>query len=218
MNCSSYCGCNPLYDAMFDKQYALSELKRYNKKGMRKETKMLFDALKTLSAKRSVTEIGSGIGILAINLTKTGVSKYTGTELSQFSLETAKKLVEEENLQKKITFIPQNLIENPKSLKPSSIILSDKVICCYPDMESFMHTTLSKAKKYYAIVHPKENIFTKTGSYIANRLLQFTKRKGFKTYIHSTKRIQEIISSYGFNKIFHGQTFIWEIFVYEKSQ
>lgn len=210
------CGCNEFYGTMFDEQYAISEFKRFKKKGLRKETKILFNALKNLVREKSITEIGSGIGVLAIGLVKAGASKYICTELSPFSRNTAQRLFEEENLQKKITLLSENLIENKKNFKPSDIVVSDKVVCCYFDMESFMQSTVSKAKKYYAIVYPKENIITKLGSSISNRLLRFTKRKGFRSYIHSVKRIQELISSYGFKEIFHGDTFIWEIHLYEK--
>jgi predicted RNA methylase len=208
--------CNyDAYDAVFSEKSAKKELKKYKKKGLGKETKILYELLKPKVSGISVVELGSGIGTLAVNLTIAGASKYYGSEISGPSLKMAKVLVKEEGLDGKIVFSDKDLVEN--DFEKSDLVLSDKVVCCYPYMEKFVNASVSHAKRYYAIVYPKDNLFTKGMFKFANFFMQFTKRKGFKVYLHDTKKINEIIESYGFKRTSKGETFIMEILVFEKT-
>ena len=84
-------------------------------------------------------------------------------------------------------------------------------------MEKFIHSTASSAGNYYGIVYPKETIPAKLFVGIMAILLRLTPARGFRPYIHSTKKIREIVTSYNFKKIFHAKTIVWEILVFEKD-
>ena len=92
-----------------------------------------------------------------------------------------------------------------------------KVVCCYPYMGRFIGTTASKAKEYYAIVYPKYSSPGKVFMRLLNWIIQHTKMRGFRVFMHDTKRINEIIESHGFKRIFYDKTFIWEILVFERK-
>jgi tRNA1(Val) A37 N6-methylase TrmN6 len=211
------CCCSD-YNKMFNLKHANRDLKRYKKKGLSKETRILYDALKHRIDGLSVIEVGSGIGDLAIELVSTGASRYFGSDLSEPSLNAANRLVSDRGFGEKIEFINDNIIDNDQLFVTADLVLSNKVVCCYPYMQKFIEITVGKAGKYYAIVYPRDNIGAKIVGKIVNLILSLIDSGGFCVYIHDTKKINEIIRSYGFQRVFYGKTFIWEVLVFEKLQ
>jgi len=181
-NCSSYC-------FFFGDKNAKREMKKYKKKGLSKETGILFDELKSKVKNKSVTEVGSGIGLLAIDLTKQGAKNYKGYDISKPSINAAKDLTKREGLSKKLKYFELDYATHKGNLDSTDIILSDKVVCCYPDMEKFMQITAGKAGEYYAIIYPKRTIPAQIITEFAALLLKLTPQRGFRPFIHNTRII-----------------------------
>ena len=68
-------------EKLFDEKYAKRELKRYQRKGPVKTTRLLIEAIRTEGVKDlSLLDIGGGIGAIQFELFEAGVSRATDVE------------------------------------------------------------------------------------------------------------------------------------------
>lgn len=210
MNC---CG---ILNRAFDKKRANKDLKRYSKKGLNRETKLLLDFLKDKITNLQVLDIGCGIGDLTIELVKAGASNSLGVDISEAYIETARNLWKNTGLDGSLQFEAMDFVENEKQIEKMDMVVSNKVICCYPDMERFIHTSASHAKKFYGITYPVDHSVVCFFARIKNWFTWFTKRRGFKVYIHNNAEIRKCIESHEFRRIFNERKWFWVIDVFEK--
>ena len=160
MSCKHCCGANQ----QFNLKSAKKDLKRYLKKGPRKPTKLLVEALKEINLKNlTLLDIGGGIGPIPLELIPHGLTKVTNIDASEGYIITAKSEAKKRNYNNLITSHQGDFTDLQEQIQLHDIVTLDKVICCYPFMDDLLKTSLSKAKKYYALVYPQANVLSKFG-------------------------------------------------------
>jgi len=203
-----------ILNRVFDKKEAQKDLKRYSKKGLNKETKLLVDFLKDKIANSDVLDIGCGIGDLTIELAKKGANNSLGIDISEAYIKTAKYLSKQQGFEQTVDFEVMDSVNNEEKIKKMDLVVSNKVICCYPDMQKFINASASYAKKYYGIIFPNDNILVRFFSVFLNWFNQFSKRKGFRLYIHNNEKLRKFIESQGLKRIFNERKGFWMIEVF----
>jgi len=206
--------CCSTLNEVFDRKSAENGLRNYYKNGLARESKILFNFLKGRIRGLSVLEIGCGIGSLNMELVKAGASRSLGVDASEASIEVARILREKLGLKnvelKALDFV------NAKAPRLDAVV-SDKVICCYPDMEKLIKASALRAREYYGIIYPREHVLMHMFATFGNWFNWFSrKRKGFRFYIHSNRKIRKRIESHGLERVFDKQTLIWNIEVYRR--
>ncbi len=214
MSCKHCCGANQ----QFNLKSAKKDLKRYLKKGPSKPTKLVTEALKTINLKGlSLLDIGGGIGPIPLELIPHGLTKVTNVDASEAYINIAKAEVEKRNYNDIITSHLGDFTDIQEQIQKHDIVTLDKVICCYPFMDDLLKTSLSKAKKYYALVYPQANWLSKLGVKILNLILKL-KGNPFRTFIHSPILVESTIANAGFKKIYSTKTLLsWHIHLYKKE-
>lgn len=208
--------CCCILNRAFDKGRAKRDLRRYSKKGLNREAKLLADFLKDRIMGLEVLDVGCGIGDLTMELVKAGAANSVGVDVSEAYIETAKELRAKLGLEQSVEFEVMDFAENEGKIKKMDVVVSNRVICCYPDMQRFIQATAPHAKKFYGITYPVDHYVMRFFTRILNWMNQFTRRRGFRVYIHSQVEMRKHIETQGLRRIFNARKGLWVMDVFER--
>ena len=100
-------------------------------------------------------------------------------------------------------------------LEPADVVTLDRVICCFDDMRALVSSSAGLAKKYYAVVFPRDNWLVKSFIGIGNAMLWLS-RNPFRSFAHPTEEIEKIVNALGFTRMYYRRTLVWQVIVYSK--
>ncbi|MBV1888382.1 MAG: hypothetical protein KUG51_03740, partial [Urechidicola sp.] len=180
-------------------------------------TKLLTDALKKLNLKGlSLLDIGGGIGPIQLELIPHGIKEVTNVEASVGYINIAKSEAKKQHHDTLIEYRLGDFVEESEQIELHEIVTLDKVICCYPQVDELLKTSLSKATKYYALAYPQTHWLAHLSAKLVNLRMKIQSNP-FRTFIHSSKFIDNTIKNAGFSKIYSEKTMLsWQVHVYEK--
>ncbi len=212
MNC---CQCQGI-EEQFNQKLAERELQKYRKKGPGKPTRILLEAIQTSGVEGlTLLDIGGGVGAIQSELFKSGLSQATEVEGSSAYLEAAKKEAERQGYLDEVNFIQGDFVEMVKEIPSADIVTLDKVICCYPDLQTLVGLSSQKAGKIYGVIYPVDTWWMKFGVRIPNFFFKI-KHNPFRLYIHPTQAIEALIRKSGFKRKFYCKLFRWHVAVYQR--
>lgn len=204
-------------DKLFDQKTADKQLRKFNKKGPDKETAQLLKLLKNENLMGlSLLDIGGGIGAIPLSLIPRGISNIQGVDASKSYLDITKTAIENSAFKGNATFHFGDFSELAGQVNTADIVTLDKVLCCYPNMDLLLTESLSKCKKYFGIVIPKDNWIARIFISFLNFGFWISKNP-FRVFIHPTLRMEKIIYEQGFNEIASGKTMAWRVRVFKKA-
>ena len=212
-------------DRAFSHAIATKDIKRYRKHGPRKSSRILISLLKKHRSTEDVSlcDIGSGIGSVAQALLNYDGMKVDVVESSSAYI----RVSEEEALQKgnhsRIEYHHGDYVHLAHSLGPHDLVCLDRVICCYPDMDSLVGLSAVNTKSLLAIVIPRDSLFHRTlvkALHVTFRLASIFKPRTAvpRFYVHRMSDIEETIKWCGLALIASKTTFFWRIALYQRSQ
>lgn len=214
MNCCSS-QCTKGIDKFFSKE-ASRFLKRYKKKGLEKSQKNLMAGIEKAGFhKKSLLEIGCGVGYFHAQLLEKGALKATGIDISHEMIRFAQNYMKEAGYEEKTHYHTGDFVELYPELEAADITILDKVICCYPDAGELVEKSISKTRKAYAFTLPREKWWVKypvKGVIALFKLFRFS----FHPYFHGHEEIQKSLAAKKFKKVYQGHDFFWETYVFAK--
>jgi len=209
------CQCQGI-ENMFDKKAAKRALKRYLKKGPSKTTKMLLKAIHKTEVKGlDFLDIGGGIGAIQYDLIKAGASKGTSIEASPAYIDLVKEEIQKNNLDEVIDFKHGDFTAIASDIDSADIVTLDKVICCYDDMSGLVRLSSKLSRKIYAVIYPRDVWWTKLALPFIN-FYPIIKGSPFRVFIHSTKKVEEIIIRNGLKRDYYATTLFWQVAIFNK--
>ena len=213
MTCQHCCGA----DSIFDKKSAKRDFKRYSRKGPNKTTRSLLSALKKENIKgMSVLDIGGGIGVIQHELLKSGIVKTTSVDASSAYAEKAKSIAQENETLGQMEFIFGDFVDCAPSIEEHDIVTLERVVCCYPDVRALLLNSTDKASKYYALVYPKDTFLSRFLIRLSH-LYFLIKGNPFRTFVHSERVMQKIVTGQGFELIHKDGAGIWRILLFKRD-
>ena len=211
------CNCYDSYHCLFDSKKAEEDLKNYKTDGPKKSSLPMLEMIKRQELDGlSLLDIGGGVGAVSFELMKNGIRETTYVDISKAYSEVMLREAEERNLKDKVTVYLGDFTELAEKINPVDIVTLDKVICCYPDYKELVSQSVSKAKKYYAYIIPRDIWWVKIGLWIDDKFRALRKSK-FKTYAHPVSEINTLIEKEGFNQIERTHKREWLIALFEKQ-
>ncbi|MDH5366717.1 MAG: methyltransferase domain-containing protein [Cyclobacteriaceae bacterium] len=214
MTCTHCCDANKFFDI----KNAQKELKKYSRKGASGTTKRIIKALEGVSKKdKTLLDIGGGIGMLQWQFLKSGAKSTTDVDASSGYLEVAQQYAVENNWEDKTTFIEGDFNDYNSEIGHFDVVTLDKVVCCYPDFYTILKNATEKCDDYLALSYPLSNWI----SYIVDRIGRMyflLKKSAFRSYIHPSKQIQQLIIDQGFKMVHSSIKFPWHIQVYKREK
>jgi len=209
------CQCQGI-ENMFDKKAAKRELKRYLKKGPRKTTSLLLDAINKKGVQGlDFLDIGGGIGAIQYDLIKAGASNGTSVEASSAYIDVVKEETLQNGLVERVNFIHGDFTTMASDVDSADIVTLDKVICCYDDMVELVGLSSKLARKIYAVIYPRDEWWTKL---VLPMMNFYTRIKGssFRAFIHPTKKVEEIIFGNGLKRTYYATTLVWQVAIFTR--
>lgn len=164
----------------------------------------------------SLLDIGGGIGAIIFELLQSGVQQAVNVEISRAYLDAFEKEATRRGLSGQIQSYSGDFLHLAPQLEVADIVTLDKVICCYPDYEALVRLSLSKCRKYYACVLPRDVWWVHAGEWLKSWERRL-KGKPFATYIHPVEAIEQMVLAAGFRKIGQQHRKEWRIAVFEKK-
>ena len=211
----SCCQCQGI-ENMFDKKAAKRQLKRYLKKGPSKTTSMLLDAIHEKGVQGlDFLDIGGGIGAIQYDLIKAGASSGTSIEASSAYIEAVKEETLQNDLVERVSYKHGDFTTMASDVDSADIVTLDKVICCYDDMSELVDLSSKLARKIYAVIYPRDVWWTKLGFLMVNFYPRI-KGNSFRTFIHPTKKVEEIIFGNGLERNYYATTLVWQVAIFTR--
>ena len=201
----------------FFSRFARRYRRRFEKKGFEPCQRQLLAGLEQAGFQGAqILEIGSGVGHLHQTLLERGAASAVGVELAPKMIEEARQWAEKRGLGERVTYREGDFMLLAEELPVADVTVLDKVVCCYPDAEGLVKTSLAKTRSVYALTIPRQRFFVMA----AVAMVAFVLRRlgsDFRPYVHEPAAIDGWIRQAGFVSVSRDRTVIWESWVYRKS-
>ncbi|MFQ5570722.1 MAG: class I SAM-dependent methyltransferase [Rhodothermales bacterium] len=209
------CQCQGI-EEQFNRKMAARELRQYRKKGPRRTTRMLIDALKAEGIDgATLLDIGGGVGAIQHELLSAGVRGITGVDASTAYLGAAAEEGDRRGYADRVRHRHGDFVELAPEIEPEDIVTLDRVICCYPDMQALVERSTERVRKLYGVVYPRRTFWTKVGFAVINRLMRF-RGSPFRAFLHEPAAVDTLVRSAGLVRRFYDTTFLWQVVVYAR--
>ncbi len=213
----SCCQCQGI-ESKFDQKKAAKELQKYRNEFPSKNTRMLIDALKAQGISgMTLLDIGGGVGTIQHELLNAGVSSCINVEASLAYVKAAKEEANRQGHADSIRHLHGNFVDLAKDVPQCDIVTLDRVICCYHDVSALVGLSSERAGRIYGVVYPRNTWWTKILTALENLYFRI-QRNPFRTFIHPTEVVEEIVLSKGFVRRFFREVGQWQVVVYERPQ
>lgn len=213
--------CSHCQDAedFFSAKLAAQELKEFRKNGARKTTRILLDRLKQAGVTGlSLLDIGGGIGAIPHELIPAGLGHASMVDASRAYLRVAQEEAQARGYAEKIEGRYGDFVQLAPSIEAADIVTLDRVVCCYPDAQALVALSAERAKRFYALVYPRDNVLFRWGTHLLNFFAFRLRGSAFRVYAHSSKTIDAQIRAQGLRLLEHRKVGVWQVFVYQRSE
>jgi magnesium-protoporphyrin O-methyltransferase len=210
------CQCDAI-ESHFDYQKVTKELEEYQKKGPSKNTRMLIEAIiaEDITGK-TLLDIGGGVGTIQHELLIAGVSECVNVEASSAYIEVAREEANRQNHADCISHLHGNFVDLAMDVPESDVVTLDRVICCYHDVNALVDLSSDRAREIYALVYPRYTWWTRKYTALENLILRI-KRNPFRSFVHPTDVVEQIVRSKGFERRFFREVGYWQVVVYRRN-
>jgi magnesium-protoporphyrin O-methyltransferase len=209
------CQCEGI-ELEFSEKEARDMLASYRKNGPGKTTSMLIDALKKHGVDGlELLDIGGGVGAVSLELMKDGVTTATSVDASTAYAAAQRRESERQGVDDRINIHHGNFVDLADQIEQADVVTLDRVICCYDDVDQLVGRSVEKARRFYALVYPRDRWWMKIFESVANFYLAI-RRNPFRTFIHATDKVEGIVKKHGFERRSYQQTFLWQVVVFAR--
>jgi magnesium-protoporphyrin O-methyltransferase len=198
------------------RQWALEDLALYRKGKPAKTTRLLIDALVNRGIQAlSLLDIGGGIGMIQIELLRSGATAATSVEASSAYLEVARQEAARASVEQRITYVHGDFVSLATSVPEADIVTLDRVICCYDDVNALVSLSASRARRLYGAVYPRSTWWVRLPLFFEN-LGYRLRRSPFRAFVHPTDLVDGLIRDAGLSPVYQHNTLLWQVVVYQR--
>jgi SAM-dependent methyltransferase len=201
----------------FDRKHAARELRNYRKNGPIATTQALIHSLLRAGADDgTLLDIGGGVGAIQYALLKAGARAAVSVDASAAFEAVARAEAEREGLSGRIQYETGDFVELADRIAPADIVTLDRVVCCYPNMESLVRLSAQRSRRIYGLVYPRDRRLNRVFIRVQN-FFRGLFRNPFRSFVHSVDAMESLVRVAGFTLRQRVRTFVWEVSVYEKT-
>ncbi len=209
--------CHPgALEGQFGAAVAEKDLRRYRRKGPDKTTAILLDAIRSRDVvSATVLDIGGGIGVIAHELLAAGAVDATLVEAASAYIAQAETESQRRAQHDRMRFVHGDFVEVSQTLPEADVVTLDRVVCCYPDYERLVESSAGKCRRLYALSLPRARRGVKAVVAVQNGLRRL-RGSSFRTFVHSTAAVHKLLAAAGLERVFHRETFVWQVSLYTR--
>lgn len=203
-------------ESVFSGWYVSRELRSYRRKGPRRTTQLLIEALEPQDVERAtLLDIGGGVGAIQHELLRNGLSRATAVDAASAYLDAAREEAERQGHADRVQYRQGDFVQFADDLERADIVTLDRVVCCYPDFRALVERSVERASRLYGLVYPRDVWWTRLGNGLLNFYFWLI-RNPFRTFVHSERLIDDVVRTAGFKPRYHRLTLNWQIVVYSR--
>ena len=192
-------------------------VRRYRRRGLEAVQRRLLEGLKAAGvAGDSVLEIGCGTGELQRQVLAAGAGSAVGIDVAGGMIERAQAAAAHAGLEQRTTFLVGDAVERAAELPPAAVVVLDKVLCCYPEIDTLLQMSLERTQRLYAVVVPRPHWLVAAVWRLAIAAFKLL-RSSFHPFYHDWHRTAAAISAAGFHRIFSARTLAWEAWIFRRT-
>jgi 2-polyprenyl-3-methyl-5-hydroxy-6-metoxy-1,4-benzoquinol methylase len=209
------CGCDGGFE-IFDEKSAEEDLERYRRHGPDDTTAMLVEMILDRGVDGSdLLDIGGGIGVIDHELLGAGAGRAVLVDASPAAVEAARVEARRRGTLDRLEFVDGDFVSRASDVDVADIVTLDRVICCYPDVESLVRLSATRARSLYGLVLPRDRRLLRWSLPLLNAWFRL---RGFRyrTFLHRNARIDDIVAKAGLRPIREDHTFVWRVVLYER--
>jgi len=200
----------------FDRATAVSDLRRFRRRGPLPATKILLDALEREGiAGAALLDIGGGVGAIHHELLDRGAERAVHVDASSAYLAAAGEEAARRGHTGRVDFAHGDFVELADGVADADVVTLDRVICCYPDMERLVGLAAQRARRLLGLVFPRESWWVRPVFPVANAWFRL-RRCPFRIFRHPTEHVDSVAAERGLTPAFRGTTPLWQIRVYTR--
>lgn len=204
-------------ESIFDDKTARKMLKKYQRGKRDAATALLIKQLKLLQkGDETLLDIGSGIGVIPMELVPTGLSSITDVDASTGYLKVAKEESTRLGFRDRATYLHGDFLEVAPNVGMHDISTMDKVICCYDNAESLLTLTAQRTNRVIGLVYPRNTLFARIMQAVG-RVYFSLRQWAFRFHMHKDEMINRILAEHHFRELSRETTFLWQVRVFVKE-
>jgi magnesium-protoporphyrin O-methyltransferase len=201
----------------FGEATARRELRAYRKAGPPRTTTWLIDGLREGGIEgMTVLDIGAGVGAVYLELLASGAASATDIDGSPAFVAASRDEAERRGVADRVRYEVGDFVALAPETQPADLVVLDRVVCCYPDMESLVRLSVAHARRRYGLVYPRDSLWMRAGTRVMNAFARLIRQK-VRAHIHRTAAVDSLVRSAGFAPRFNRSNLFWQVVVYERS-
>jgi magnesium-protoporphyrin O-methyltransferase len=213
------CDCSGLgLDEIFNERTARSDVRRFRRHGLPKRARRLLSAIRDATPLDSATalEIGAGAGGLTITMLRLSLASAQTVDASPAFVEAARTLARENGVADRMNVVAGDFAADPAAAAEADIVVLDRVICCYPDLDALLRPAAAHSRRVLALTYPRSG-------WLAHRIIalinggQALFRRRFRLHYHTRARVQSLLRAAGFEPTVTGHAGLWEILIARRA-
>ena len=209
-------GACPGTDSFFSRE-AARLARRYRRRGPEPVQRKLLAGLTAAGVSgASVLEIGCGTGELQRRVLAAGATSTVGIDVAGGMIDQARTAAARAGVAQQTTFLVGDAVDRAAELQPAAVVLLDKVLCCYPEIDTLLAMSLERTQRLYAVVVPRPHWLVAAVWRLSIALFKLL-RSSFHPYYHDWRRAAATIAAAGFQRIYAGRTLAWEAWIFRRS-
>lgn len=210
------CNCCEITDHAFSEAEAKSELRNYSRKGPAKQTRLILEAIRSLSFNNAnLLDIGGGIGAIHHELLEDVAQEATHVDASSAYLKQAKAEAARRGHSGRVNFIHADFTDVAADIAQADIVTLDRVVCCYPDFHGLLEAAADHSQKVLALTYPREIWYLRIFMRVAN-FFQRLRKDPFRVFLHPIAEMDLLIKGGGFERVALRRLLVWEMALYRR--
>jgi SAM-dependent methyltransferase len=210
------CGCDRGFE-IFDRRTAAQDVERYQRHGPDTTTRMLLDMIQERGIRGAgVLDIGAGIGVIDHELLRAGAGHAVLVDASGPSLEAARSEARRRGHLDRLDFVDGDFVARASAIDHADIVILDRVVCCYPDVDSLVRLSAFRARSLYGLVLPRDRLLIRVGLRLLNVWFRL-RGLAYRAFAHSNDRVDALVAEAGLRSASEGRTFFWRVVLYERA-
>lgn len=163
----------------------------------------------------TVLDIGAGVGAVHLELLANGAATATDIDGSSAYVAAAREEATRRGIGERVRYEVGDFVALAPGTEPADLVVLDRVVCCYPDMEALVRLSVAHARRRYGLVYPRDTWWIRAGSRVLNTLARIGRQR-VRAYVHPTKAVDGIVRAAGFAPRFLRKNVFWQVAVYER--
>lgn len=209
------CTVNGL-EKMFGPTMAKLDAQAYTKRGPSQISRYMVGFLQSQGLEgQSLLDIGCGAGALLLELLKAGAEKGVGVDASPAYIQAAESLSQKLQMHNRAQFAVMDFAQEGEKVAAADIVLMQRVVCCYPKMQELVVPATQHARRFLALVYPRDNWWMQSGAFLLNFGLTLIRRE-FRFFIHPPAEIMAIVLAQGFAQVYHRPSGPWHVAIFQR--